>query len=356
MNRVHCLIALAFSMPAAAVAGQDGDCESCELRLREVARLGDRDGPGALHGIDGVVRVDARGRFVVARSGGTELLVFGPDSRFIQQIGRPGDGPGEFRRAASIVFGSGDSLYVFDNGQGRLSVFDPAFRLVRSTPVAPVPSPRIIALEDGQFVTALTVRTPERVGYPLHILDAEGTMSRSFGSLTREYGPGVQHSMSRALAAGAGGIVWAANNFRYEITAWDTTNRVRWGIERDVAWFPPRVDRPPGSGGSRPPDPVLHAIHETDGATLSVAILVADENWRDGITEVRPGAFRLDSRLDYYDSVIEVIDRGGHLLGHARVDGLVAGFLRDGRIVVGMLDQDGFPYLSIREIVRAERR
>jgi hypothetical protein len=345
---------LLFSTP---LAGQDPDCESCELQLREVARLGDRDGPGALHDITNIVRVDGRGRFVIARSGGTELLVFDSNGRFIQQVGREGDGPGEFRNAPSIVFGPGDSLYVFDNGQGRLSVFDPGFRLVRTAPVASVPGPRTIALEDGRFVAALPLRTPERVGYPLHLLDAEGTIVKSFGSLTREYGPGIQQSMSRTLAPGAGGIIWAAKGFRYEITAWDTTNAVRARITREPDWFPPRVDRPPRSGGGpHEPEPSLQAIHEAVDGTLRVAVLVAAENWRSAIREVGPGAYRLESPLDHRDSIIEVLDRSGRLLARTRVEGWAMGFLRDGRIAIGMLDEDGFPYMSIREVVRIGTR
>jgi hypothetical protein len=324
--------------------------------LREVARLGDREGPGALHDIANLVRVNDRGQFVVAGSAGTELLVFDSIGDFVRVIGRPGDGPGEFRRAASIVFGREDSLYVFDNGQGRLTVYDPELQLARTTPVVPTPSPRIIALDDGRFVTALTVRTPERVGYPLHLVDPDGAIMKSFGSLTREYGPGIQQSMGRALAVGAGGVIWAAHGFRYEIAAWDTTNAVRTRIDREPDWFPPRVDRTGPSVGAPEPEPVLQAIHEADDGTLYVSVLVGDEDWQDALREVRPGSYRLESQFDYYDSMIEVIDRSGRPLARTRVEGLVMNILRDGRFVIGMLDEDGFPYMSIREIVSAERR
>lgn len=336
------MVLVVGSSPAAAQV-----CGSCAVKLREEIRLGAREGPGALGRYDAVVRTDSRGRYFVTWSNASSVLVFAPEGRYLRTLGREGDGPGEFRRAFGIVLGRGDSLHVFDNGTNRLTVFDPELRIARMHNVVHSPGSKLIALEDGHFVAALDIRTPERAGLPLHVFDAEGILVRSFGSTDRDFGPGFQQSPSRTLAAGANGLVWSAHIYRYEIIGWDTTNRIRARVRRNVAWFAPREDTPT-RGRLTGPLPAIQKVWEARDGLLWVAISVADPDWRNAIhPDSRPGAIQVMSQFDYRDTVIEMLDRSGRLRGYARVDGLVTGFLPGDRIVVAMEDADGYPYLSI---------
>jgi hypothetical protein len=45
------------------------------------------------------------------------------------------------------------------------------------------------------------------------------------------------------------------------------------------------------------------------------------------------------------------VARSGRVLAQTRVEGIVTGFLGDGRVVIGILDEDGYPNMSIREII-----
>lgn len=58
--------------------------------------------------------------------------MFGPDGKHLRSLGRPGDGPGEFRALFWVGRAAGDSILAWDSGLGRLSIFDPAGRLVRT--------------------------------------------------------------------------------------------------------------------------------------------------------------------------------------------------------------------------------
>jgi hypothetical protein len=318
------------------------DCRDCEVILPEIVRLGDREGPGALEGRRSFVQVDSRGRYFVTYSGATTILVFDSSGTFLSRIGRRGNGPGEFQRAFGLAISRQDSIFVFDNGTARLSVFDPQLSLARTTTCAPTPGYAVLALDRHRFVAALPVRTRTAVGYPLHLYDEDCTIIRSFGSLTRETGPGVQQSLSRVIARGATGTIWSGRVYRYEITQWDTGNILRRRIVRNVEWFPARTDE--RHAANDPPQPLLSALTETADGALWVALLVADRNWRDAIKADGSG---LTSDSDYQDSVLELIDYSGNLLAHARVDGIVTAFLPGSRVVVSTEDDAGFPYVSI---------
>lgn len=71
------------------------------------------------------------GRILVADAGSAQLRVFDSTGRFLQAVGRQGNGPGEFANYVMLVPPSGDSLLTVDGAQ-RYSVFGPDLSLVRS--------------------------------------------------------------------------------------------------------------------------------------------------------------------------------------------------------------------------------
>jgi hypothetical protein len=69
------------------------------------------------------VAADTSGRIFVADQMSLEVVVFSRDGRKIGTVGRPGQGPGEFRFLTDIVV-LGEELVAFDGGSQRVSVFD----------------------------------------------------------------------------------------------------------------------------------------------------------------------------------------------------------------------------------------
>lgn len=59
------------------------------------------------------------------------VRVFDSSGRPLRTIGRAGQGPGEFVRPSHLQIGPSDSLFVFDAGTQRLSVFDTSGALLR---------------------------------------------------------------------------------------------------------------------------------------------------------------------------------------------------------------------------------
>ncbi len=79
------------------------------------------------------------GALVVPLSGVGALRVFGPESAFSHELGRAGEGPGEFA-ALSAAWPRGDTIEAFDGRLGRITRFlpDGSTEVVTLDPVAPV--------------------------------------------------------------------------------------------------------------------------------------------------------------------------------------------------------------------------
>jgi hypothetical protein len=86
--------------------------------------------------------VDGEGRIYAADGVSQEIRVFAPDGDPLRTVGRRGRGPGEYVRLQDLAVARGDSLFVLDIGQQRVSVYSlhgssPA--LAYTTRVPPLP-------------------------------------------------------------------------------------------------------------------------------------------------------------------------------------------------------------------------
>lgn len=97
-----------------------------------VLSLGGRDvtGPTQFDNIGGVYR-DPHGNLWVADGQSAEVRLFRPDGSFWKRVGGRGEGPGEFMRVRLLGAFRGDSVAVWDDAQGRLTVLDTEGEIVR---------------------------------------------------------------------------------------------------------------------------------------------------------------------------------------------------------------------------------
>ena len=102
------------------------------LSYVEEIRIGSRDDPDEGFSRIGALAVTDNGTLYVLESQAREVRVFGPDGRRLGTRGRSGQGPGEFSRPAAIGL-VGDTLWVRDGGNGRISWFGPDGSLVHET-------------------------------------------------------------------------------------------------------------------------------------------------------------------------------------------------------------------------------
>jgi hypothetical protein len=340
---------LTVTVLAEGVAGQvvelgDARCPACRISLEPVVTLGEPDGPGMLEADVNSVALDSRGRFFVF-AGGPYFWVFEPDGTPIRRVGRQGGGPGEFQRVTGIVMDSEDSVYVFDPGQGRLSVYSPALELVRTNSTTNALS------GDGSFIDGVMVlnqgiRTPERLGYPLHVVDRDGRVSSSFGTQTPGPFPLEQRTAVewRETAPAGDGTVWSARVNEYGIERWDPAGRLVEALARDVPWFP--AWQTPENDVETAPVPLITGI-SVQGDTLWVMIAVPGPRWREGVAagERRPTIIDRDI---YRNSVIEAIDlRTRDVIASTRFPELLSTFAGPGLVVDMGLDPERGPVVSI---------
>lgn len=92
------------------------------------------------------------GKIVLLNAGTRQLLFFSEAGRYVSASGREGRGPGEFVRPSWLTRGMGDTLFVWDNRERRLSLFDSEGEFLSSRRVpGRLPSVRG-RFEDGSFL------------------------------------------------------------------------------------------------------------------------------------------------------------------------------------------------------------
>ncbi|HEX7241808.1 MAG TPA: 6-bladed beta-propeller [Longimicrobiaceae bacterium] len=99
-------------------------------RLVRDATAGGGEGPGALTEV-GEVTVGRDGRVYVSQRQDGVVRVYDARGRYLREIGRSGEGPGEFEWQSGMGW-RGDTLWVADGAQARISLFRPDGRFVRS--------------------------------------------------------------------------------------------------------------------------------------------------------------------------------------------------------------------------------
>jgi hypothetical protein len=115
--------------------------------------------PGDLYGIMGVAQL-SDGRVVVADRA-QRLVVFDSGGSYLNTIGRSGSGPGEFTAIALLNRVQGDSLFVYDGRQFRVSLFTAGGELARTFQIrAPRPFRVRGRFHDGSVLLQRELNAP----------------------------------------------------------------------------------------------------------------------------------------------------------------------------------------------------
>ena len=182
------------------ITGLASACTEC-IELTPMATLGNDSGPGFLEDngtLDYLVR-DRAGRYWVGQRG--NIKVYAPDGKFLTTVGRRGQGPLEFEFAQPVQVDSQGRVHVMDVRLRRETIIKPDFswesdrRLAASfDDVAVLPG------EQHRYVFSQGISTPDRLGYPLHIVSGENII-RSFGLSPRADTSAVTPAGSRRLVS-----------------------------------------------------------------------------------------------------------------------------------------------------------
>ena len=129
------------------------------------------------------VALSRSGILFVAETRIGSIRVFDSSGRFVRQFGRRGEGPGEYLSITSMAVGpAGDSLYVFDHKNRRVSVLSPTGTLLREfRPQLEWSGP--LQMERHTSGALLFIGHSAKHRGLVHVVDPKGTYIRSFGDL-----------------------------------------------------------------------------------------------------------------------------------------------------------------------------
>jgi hypothetical protein len=278
---VVAFIPSALDAQAATVLDLAPTCPACELTLEEVLFLStEREEVGPINYVAGKT-VDGQGRFWVSYGHAAVPQVFSPDGALIGNIGRQGEGPGEFV-AATLLLPVGDSVLIFDQVLQRMTVMGPDLRATRTFRLqGDFRSGAIITWPKA--VLNGIVSTPESAGRPYHIVNlATGEVEVSFGGNSA----GNVSAMSQRLLRGHVGVapdrrsIWTAGHAEFKVQRWTPDGELVATYEASPDWFPPAQGRPGMGSPSSPPIPWIADMVVTDRGVW-LAIRAPATTWRE---------------------------------------------------------------------------
>jgi hypothetical protein len=253
-------------------------------------------------------------------------------------VGEVGSANAGFSAYSEIASG-GDTLHVLD--QGRHTVISPSLQVARTGRV-PNHVQGAELLEDGRFVVATTVPTRDNIGFPLHLLDIDGSIIRSFGSESPSFR--VDNPQFVKFAVTRDGRILLTQMNRYQIERWDTTGT------RDITFR----RRPPwwvgwGWDQFHPTNSRVVAVREDTEGLLWVAIIVADPDWQpqlQGRAESR--TVPISELQKHLFTVVEVIDLDAQVLvATTQIPAVVSSFLGDSLAYGIRENQEGVLVLDV---------
>ena len=344
------------------VIGDPPVCPGGALSLRLVARLGDESGPGELSYHPQSISIDSRGRFLLLGSNQASEVpkVFGVDGRFLQALGRIGDGPGEFRSPAALLVGAGDSIFLLDASSRTMTVWTPNLRLARTTRLdhrlKSTPNPAVY-LTEGRIAANVEVPKEDSLGPALQIIDRGGIVVHQFGDEHRVRRRWIDGWWNMKTLGWARGGFWSGTMvFEYRMERWDSSGARQQTILRQPEWFQ-RYDTLLGRSPDTRPSPVLIQVREDSQGLLWAIVLVPDSNWAEGLSaspvrgEGGTAIYQTEDPERVMDSYIEVMDpRSGRLLLSRRFDGLFTFLINDTLVGKATEIGEGVPAVEVYQV------
>ena len=244
-----------------------------------------------------------------------------------------------------IAIGEADSVFVFDGARSRVSVYTPDLEFARTFRLEFRPDGPALFVGTTLLINT-GIHTDNRVGLPLHVLDRDGSISRSFGSVSGGvYRADMQDVIDRrSLAQTDPTSLWAARVNQYLIERWSMDGRVLETLHRQPSWFPAWWESE--SNANTPPVPRVGAIEQV-GDTLWVLIGVPGERWQSGV-EQEGQFFRVTNPSVYRNTVLEAIDlRRRDVITSRRMPLLFDDLLEGGLAVRNDTDEVGNPVVRV---------
>ncbi len=326
-------------------------CATCRIEITPIATLGAGDGPGSFEAFPTSMVSDSQGRIFVAFSSISAArlpAVYNRSGRFLRELGKVGEGPGEFRRGELMAMGASDTVFVFDRGLARRSTFVPNFTFVSSTLTLPSVD-AAVQLRHGEWVINAEVRDRDRAGLVFHVFGSDGTYRRSFGNPGGKLDPNqdLSKKVRRMWPARDGGFWSVPWTHHFVIEHWSALGHKSVSLKPSASWFRPyEAFAPVRTSPTQAPMGRVAAVFEDDAGLLWILGQAADARWTAGLGPARriegQTVYEVVDRAKAFDGLIEVYDpRAGVLLASRRVPEPLDFVLRAGVVAGISEDADG---------------
>ncbi|MGH7501336.1 MAG: hypothetical protein ACREL7_06200 [Longimicrobiales bacterium] len=324
-------------------------CREC-IVLDPLITIGDTAGPGYIEETSDVVR-DSAGNYWVGQR--RMIKVFDSTGTFLRQVGRAGAGPMEFERPRPVHTDATGRVHIFDRN-GRETIVGADFALYEERELPGLVQAAFPLQDAHRYVASMWLGTPDRIGFPLHIIDGSAVM-RSFG-LRGDQSDGQlsQFNSQRVLTVDAQSHIFSTRLYHYVIEAWTTTGN------RIVGFEGPELNQteplPGRFAPDNPPPNRIFAIRVDDAARLWVISWQRRPDWQDAvIDQVQPNgeviSLPKDGDFSYdrlYTSRLDVIDlNAASLIARVNQDNLFVGFIGSVSILEAEYLDDGTPRLVV---------
>lgn len=320
-------------------------CGACRIELRRIATVsGDVFGVTRISkislGVSGATAVGptySRGEVSFQRNG------------VVSTIGRPGAGPGEIGSVWHVLVAAGDTLHVADSENGRITVYAPNGRYVRTIPLPARPG-AIIPVDSGYIMQGL-IRTPEAFGFAIHLVGYDGVVRKSFGSAPTNIDAQVAFfTADRVLARGVESTLWAVDPNTFRVEHLTETGSVARSFVRDPQWAAPFDPRKPNEGHSR----VLGV--RVVGDRMWMISLAPDPSWRVEAAAGEDGFYSITQMDRRFDTVVDVVNlKQGRIEASSRFDSYYSATV-EGLIVRLSEDQRGVLHAVVLEPIMLEAK
>lgn len=156
--------------------------QKVEVQLNEVLSIGEGnpEDPNYLFSTITSIQVDESKCIYIAELFGNHIKVFDEHGNFLKQIGREGDGPGEFRMILTMTRDSSGNILVMDQSTSSVSKFDSNGEYIDRFLI---PNPQVRQLIETANETYLAVYTDHETNNVLHFFSQEFEPLISFANL-----------------------------------------------------------------------------------------------------------------------------------------------------------------------------
>jgi hypothetical protein len=240
------------------------------LSARLVVELNSEATPAVPSVVQSVLRNEAGGFLVSHLYGEPEIVIHGPNGRFVRHYHEVGDGPGELRMFPDLVAGPEGSIYAWD--MNRLHRFDSTLRHERTLYLDHRMWGTLVVLREGGIVVDDQFPTDAGDTATVALLDDAGTFARVVES---EEAP-----LARTLLApSADGGFWTLSPAGTRLRKYDSLGTRVHEATISGGVVEPWDERIEGEGIRVRPRPQHRRLVDPGGGTLLVLAWVAAPDW-----------------------------------------------------------------------------